>query len=255
MKRKLSIAAVATLLPALLLYLWKMTYSFSDLAAFWMLCLAGMIFLGNWKIVIDHWQAERGIILRPESWLSRYFTGRIGAFISSALLVMGLVPALTWNALTMSALEAVVIFVLAFVSALLFLFAQAFLARHMIPPFDRIFATGPSAWLVGLPFAGILLVVTWLTTKVPVFMFNASVSEAMTFGMQGLPERRGLIAEVLAFAYAADGAKLWLVAQMREYQLVTFLLNLDMGLFGFLAARASVVITHFVETHYGGVDD
>ncbi len=68
--------------------------------------------------------------------------------------------------------------------------------------------------------------------------------------MSKLPERRGWIAEVLAFGYAFEGAKLWLVAQMREYPLVALLFNLDMALFGFLAARASVVITHFVETHY-----
>jgi len=37
-----------------------------------------------------------------------------------------------------------------------------------------------------------------------------------------------------------------------NYPLIAILFNLDMAIFGFLAARASVVITHFVETHYHG---
>jgi hypothetical protein len=39
---------------------------------------------------------------------------------------------------------------------------------------------------------------------------------------------------------------------MRDYPLIAILFNLDMAIFGFFAARASVVITHFVETHYHG---
>ena len=252
MKRKVSIALVVTLLPALLLYLWKLTYSFSDWAVIWVFLLAAMIFRGNWSIVTDHWRAKRGIVLRPGSWISLWFTGRIGAFLSSALLVMALIPALAWSALTMPVLEAIVFLALAFASAWLFLWAQSFLAWHVMPPFDKIFAMGPSAWLIGLPFSIILFLVTWYTTTVPVEMFTASFPEAMRSGMRELPERRGWIAEILAFGNAYEVAKVFLVVQMREYPLVAFLSNLDMALFGFLAARASVVITHFVETHYDG---
>ena len=250
MKRKVPIAMVVTLLSALLLYLWKLTYSYSDWAVLWVFLLAAMIFCGNWSIVIDPWRAERGIVLKPESWLSRWLTGRIGAFLSSTLLLIVLVPALAWNALTMSVLEAVVFLALAFASAWLFLWVHSFLTRHLMPPFDKIFATGPSTWMIGLPFSITLFFVTWHTTTVPVQMFTASFSEAIGSGMSQLPERRGWIAEVLAFGYAFEGAKLWLVVQMREYPLVALLFNLDMALFGFLAARGSVVITHFVETYY-----
>jgi hypothetical protein len=252
MKRDISIALVLALLPALLLYLWKLTYSFSDLAILWVLMLAAMIFRCNWLLVTDLWRAERGIVLRPESWISRWLTGRIWAFLSSALLVMALVPALAWIALTMPALEAVLFLALAFASAWLFLWMQSFLARHVMPPFDKIFARGPSGWLIGMPFSVIFFLVTWYTTTVPVEMFSASFSEAVMSGMRKLPERRGWIAEILAFGYAFDAAKVWLMVQMREYPVVALLFNLDMALVGFLAARASVVVTHFVKTHYDG---
>lgn len=252
MKRRLSIALVVTLLPAVLLWLWKLTYGFSDWAAIWLLCLAAMIFLGNWSITIDRWKAERGIVLKSGSWLAGWLTGRIGAFLSSTLLVLLLVPALAWNALTMSGTEIVVSLALVFVSALLFLWMQSFLARHFMPPFDGIFATGPSAWMVGLPFSVILFFVTWYAQAIPAEMLTADFSVALRSGLDELPERRSWIAELLAFGYAFEASKMWLAVQMRSQPLIAILFNLDMALFGFFAARASVVMTHFVETHYHG---
>lgn len=252
MQRRLSIALVVTLLPAVFLWLWKLTFSFSDWAAIWLLCMAAMIFLGNWSMTIDRWKAERGIVLRSGSWLTAWLTGRIGAFLSSTLLVFLLVPAMAWNALTMSGVEIVVSFVMVFASAWLFLWMQSFLVRHFLPPFDRIFATGPSAWMVGLPFSVILFFVTWYAQSIPAEMFTADFSVALQSGLGELPERRGWIAEILAFGYAFESSKIWLVVQMRDYPLIAILFNLDMALFGFFAARASVVMTHFVETHYHG---
>ncbi|MBC7147000.1 MAG: hypothetical protein H5U24_16610 [Thioclava marina] len=244
-----------TFLPALLLYLWRLTYGFTDWAVIWLACLAAMIFFGNWTLVLAHWRAEREIVLRPESWVSRWLTGRLMAFLSSALLVVALVPALAWRALNMHWIEALVLLALAFAAAWLFLTMHAFLGRHVLPPFDVIWATGPSAWLIGLPFAIILFVVAWYSVSVPAEMLSESFSEAIQSGFRQLPERRGWIAEILAFGYAFEAAKLWVVVQLREHTLFAMLFNLDTALFGFLAARACVVIAHFVETHYGKEDD
>tara|TARA_R110002072_G_scaffold26023_7_gene86620 strand:+ start:1405 stop:2172 length:768 start_codon:yes stop_codon:yes gene_type:complete len=252
MNLMVSIALVVTLIPALLLSLWNLTLSYSDWAVLWLLVLAGMIFRGNWSIVIAHWRAERGIVLRAESWLSRWFTGRVWAFLSSATLVLALTPALAWQALTMSTVEAILLLTLAFASAWLFLSMRSFLARHVIPPFDRILATGPSAWLLGLPFSVILFFITWYTTTVPAEMFSASFSEIIQSNFRHIPETRGWIAEILAVGYAIEAAKLWLIAQLRNYPIVTLILNLDAALLGLLVARASVVIAHFVEAHYRG---
>ena len=250
MKRNLSIAFATSLLSGLLLYLWRLSYAFSDLAVLWIMLLAAMIFMGNWSLVIDHWLVERGIVLKPESWLSHWLSGRILAFFSSILLVGVLVPFLAWQVLNMPAVEAAVLLVLVFSTAWLFLWAKEFGGRHFMPPFDRIITLGPSAWLVGLPFAIVLFIVSWRTTSVPLSMLDATLSEAVRSEFGALPERRGWIAEVLAFGYAFKAAKLWLVVQLRDYPLVALLFNLDAALFGFLASRAGVVVTNFIDTHY-----
>lgn len=250
MKRNLSIALVTSLLSALLLYLWRLSYAFSDLAILWLLLLAAMIFFGNWSLVIDHWLVERGVVLRPESWLSRLLSGRILALFSSVLLVGALVPYLAWQALTMSAVEAAALLGLVLLTAWLFLWAKGFVGRHFMPPFDRIIASGAAAWLIGLPFAIVLFLVSWRTASVPISMLNASFFGAVQSGFDALPERRGWIAEVLAFGYAFEAAKLWLVVQLRDYPVAALLFNLDSALFGFLVARAGVVITNFIDTYY-----
>lgn len=252
MQRRLSIALVVTLLPGIVLWLWKMTYEFSDWAAIWLLSLAAMVFLGNWSLTLDHWRVERGIVLCPGSWLAQWLSGRIGAFFSSTLLVLLLVPALAWKSLAMSGTETFVSLALVFSSAWLFLWMQSFLTRHFLPPFDRIFATRPCAWVIGLPFAIILFAVTWYEPSIPAALLTANFSTALQSGMENFPKDRGWITEILAYAFAFDTLKLWGVAQMRDYPIVAGLFNLDMALFGFFAARASVVITHFVETHYHG---
>lgn len=106
--------------------------------------------------------------------------------------------------------------------------------------------------MIGLPFSVILFFVTWYAQSIPAEMLTANFSDAMRSGWGELPERRGWIAETLAVGYVFEASKIWLVIQLRDYPLIAILFNLDMALFGFLAARASVVITHFVETHYHG---
>lgn len=208
--------------------------------------------MGNWSITIDRWKAERGIVIRSGSWLAGWLTGRMRAFLSSTLLVWLFVPALAWHALVMSGEEIVVSLAMLFASAWLYLWLQRFLTKHFVPPFDRIFATGPSAWLVGLPFSVILFLVTWYAQSIPAELLTSDISVALRSGLGELPGRRGWIAEILAFGYAFEASKTWLVVQMRSYPLIAILFNLDMALFGFFAARASVVITYFVEKHYHG---
>lgn len=252
MMRAVSIAAVGTLIPTLLLYLWKVSYALSDLAGIWLLFIGVLIFLGNRRLVLERVTAERRVVLREDSWVARWMTGRVWAFVSSALLVAILIPALAWHALTMPSDVAGILCALAFASGALFLAMRAFLMRHFMPPFDRVFASGPSTWFIGVPFAFILFYATWHAADIPAQMLSASFSEALSIDLHALPERSGWLARALGLASAFDSAKLWLVAQARDYPAVAAFYNLDMVLFGLLTGRASIVITNFIETHYDG---
>lgn len=252
MMRAVSITAVGTLIPALLLYLWKVSYALSDLAGIWLLFIGVLIFLGNRRLVLERWRAERRVVLREDSWVSKWMTGGVWAVVSSALLVAILIPALAWHALTMPLDVAGILCALAFASGALFLAMRTFLMRHFMPPFDRVLASRPSTWLIGLPFAIILFYVTWHAADVPTQIISASFSDALEIDLHELPERSGLLSRALDLASAFDSAKLWLVAQARDYPKITAFYNLDMVLFGLLVARASIVITNFIETHYDG---
>lgn len=83
-------------------------------------------------------------------------------------------------------------------------------------------------------------------------MLSASFSDALRIDLHALPERSGWLSWALGLASDFDSARLWLVAQARDYPAVAAFYNMDMVLFGLLTARASTVITNFIETHYDG---
>lgn len=252
MMRAVSIAAVGTLIPALLLYLWKVSYGCTDLAVIWLFFLAALIFMGNKHLVLQRWRAERRVVLRDDSVIAPWMTGKLWALVSSVLLVAVLIPALSWHALTMPADVAGILFVLSFAAGAVFLTLRSFFQRHFMSPFDRVFASGPSTWSVGLPFAFILFYVTWHASDIPTEMRSASFEQALSIDLHQLPARDSWLSQVFRLASDFDSVKLWIVTQADQYPAVAAFYNLDMVLFGLLAARASIVITNYIETNYDG---
>ncbi|MGP9805939.1 hypothetical protein [Paracoccus sp. NSM] len=252
MLRAVSIAAVGTLIPALLLYLWKVSYGFTDLAVIWLFFIAALIFMGNRLLVLQRWRAERRVVLRDDSVIARWMTGQLWAFVSSMLLVAVLIPALSWRALTMPADVAGILFVLSFAAGAVFMTLRLVFRRHFMAPFDRVFASGPSTWTVGLPFAFILFYVTWHAPHIPTEMGSASFVQALRTDLHQLPSRDSWLSQVLRLASNLESVKLWIVTQADQYPAVAAFYNLGMVLFGLLVARASIVITNYIETHYDG---
>lgn len=252
MMRAVSIAAVGTLIPALLLYLWKATYATTDLAVIWLLAIAAFIFLGNRLLVLQRWRAERRLVLRDSSFIAPWMTGQLWAFVSSTLLAAVLIPALAWHALTMPVAVSGILCALAFASGAVFLTLRSVFLRHFMPPFDRVFASAPSTWAVGLPFAFILFYVTWHAQDIPSEMLSATFLQALSIDLHDLPDRGSWLSCTVGLISNIDSVKLWIVAQADSYPAVAAFYNLDMVLFGLLTARASIVITNFIETNYDG---
>ena len=142
--------------------------------------------------MLERWRAERRVILREDPWASKWMTGGVLGLVSSALLVAILIPALAWHALTMPSNVAGILCALANASGALFLAIRAFLMRHLMPPFDRVFASGPSTWFIGLPFAFILFYATWHAADIPMSMSSAHFSEALSIDLHTLPEAQRL---------------------------------------------------------------
>lgn len=252
MMRAVSIAAVGTLIPALLLYLWKATYAVTDLAVIWLMFIAALIFVANWLLVLQRWRVERRVVLRDDSFIKPWMTGQLWAIVSSILLVVVLVPALAWHALTMPAGVSGILCALAFTAGAVFLALRSAFQRHFMPPFDRVFASGPSTWFVGLLFAFLLFYVTWHAKDIPSEMLSVSFLKALSIELHDLPDRGSWLSRAVALASDFDSVKLWIVTQADDYPAVAAFYNLDMVLFGLLTARASIVITNFIETHYDG---
>lgn len=245
-------AFVATGLIGLSLYLWRVAYAlddFGDWAILALTPLAVLLYFGFRPLVLDPWKARLRIALREESPLSHILTGKIRATLLSLAFTAVTIFLLAWRALAASPLEGALMLALVFISGIAYSGSQALLARHFHQPFARAAAISWATWLVALPFTLIVAVSIWSYTSYPGVMIDATFREALQIGIDNLPARRGWIAEVLTVPYAYEAGKLWVVLQLKEYPVVAAFFSLDAALFSIILARASIVVTQFIQSN------
>ncbi|MDU8912489.1 hypothetical protein [Aestuariicoccus sp. MJ-SS9] len=242
-------AVGSTAFLGLSLYLWRVGYHFSDWAILALLPMAVLLFFGSWPLIIDPWKERLHLALLPQSPLSRLLSGKFRTAFLAMTFVFVSVALLAWQCLTASPLQATILLMLVFTAGFSFSWSQDFLVRHFRQPFARYWATSLGTWLVAAPFTLIIAWITWSSESQPGEMLTATFQEALKIGIDQLPARRGLIAELLSWLYAYDAAKLWLVIQYKEYRMLAVFFSLDAALLGFVLARASIIITNFIGMH------
>lgn len=238
------LAAISLLVPLLL---WSSLYPQSDWAAAVLIPLAIGIFIGWYAPAAALARARLQVAIRATSWLSRWMTGRLGAALAAFLFTLAAVPVLAWQALTAAPEEALGLAALPLVAGGLSLGVQAMLRPHMNPPFARSAGIAAGTWGAALMFLPVLAWLNWSFASHPGAFRGASLDQAVMLGMQALPERRGPIAEFLSVFYAWDAAKLWLAVTFGSWRGVTILFSINAALVAIIVARASAVLTDFVQ--------
>ena len=241
--RKLGLTAIAFIIP---LYLWRELYPLTEWSVLALLPLVAMIFWTMQKNAAAIYRAKLNVALRAGSPLSNLLTGRL----SSGLLALGFVtaalPVLSWQALSSTPVEIIGISVLCLAAGATSIISQAWLAHHLHPPFSRTTGMAIGTCVAAIVFVPILAWINWSYVEYPGEIRDVSFWEAMQFGMNELPARRGWIAELLAVFYAAETAKLWLVLQYKSSTWVMALFCLEAALVAFIVAKVFVVLTEFV---------
>ena len=242
-------ALAATLLVFLSLFLWRIGYRDSDLAVLALIPMSAVICMGAWPLMLEPWRAKLRVALREDSTMGRILTGRLRAAFLTLVFTCTAVTVLAWRALD-SSLDEVVALTCGFVlAATMFAKAQSTLLRHFHTPFARSIATSLTTWTVALPFTVILAYSTWSSVKMPGMLLDAGFLEAVTIGMDRLPERGGWIAAILSVPYGYEAAKLWIVVALRDYPIVGALFSLDTALIAFVLCRTAIVIAQFTDRH------
>ncbi len=249
MARSVLNALVATVLTAVSLYLWRITYPSTDWAAMALGLLALAIWLGSWPLFLDTWRVRFFIALREDSFLGKILTGRVRAAFLTTGFTLAAVTLLAWQSLNASKEEACIMLLAFLLSGGLFSLGQNLVARQFHQPFARSLATSLVSWLVAVPFTIFLAYSFWAWTAMPGAMLDADLSRAVHIGLEELPPRGGWIATFLAIPYIYEAIKLWVAVKLADYPVVSILLSFDAALFSFVLCRTAIVVTQFVEAH------
>ena len=249
MYRHLQVAALATLLATVSLYLWRISFISSDWAALALIPLAVIISTSFWHLTLDPWKACLDIALRRDSTWKKWLTGRIRTALLSTAFTLGSVTLLAWQALRASAIEASLMLVVFFVSAMAFSFTQRLLLQHFRQPFARAYATSLVTWCMAVPAAVAIALVVWNFTAMPGRILSTDFQGALAIGLAQWPQRDGWLNTLLSVPFSYEAAKLWVVVQLRYYPVLGWLFSVDAALFSFILCRTSIIVAQFVEVY------
>ena len=243
-----AIVIVAGILLATPLYLWRILYPSTDWAALFLAPLMLVLFFGFKKPLAAMLQAKVSAMIRDESPIFEFLTGRIRAVVHSCVFVAVTVPILAWQALSASNLIALVLIVLCVAASGMAIGVRRWLQHHLNDPFCAWHGANLGALIAGMIFLPILAWFTWSYVSFPGEFRTLEFWEAVQFGVvDQLPQRRGAIAEILALPFAIESAQLWLIAKYGTSVLVTVLYSLYLALVAFVVARTSAALACLAE--------
>lgn len=210
-----------------------------------LLPLMVLLFIANFRIALITRQAWIAVVLRQDSWLFRWVKGRVYATCTSIVFAVAATFFVLWEAVSLSPWELVLLAFLFLTAAFLSAFLRRFCATHLTDPFDRRTAIRLTTIIAGFLFLLLFWRLAYAADVHGGALLDAHFLDALQLGLDALPERRGPVAELLAFPYAFEAAKLWAVARLSSYdwlRWITFLFGLDEAVFSFVLARAAAVL-------------
>lgn len=249
MYRPLQIAVLATLLATFSFYLWRILFTYGDWAILALIPLTVIIVTSIWPLTLDPWKARLDIALHNESTWKKWLTGGLRTILLSIVFTLGSVTLLAWQALRASTIEAALILIIFFVSALSYSFGQRLLLRHFRQPFARAFATSLVTWCLAVPATIGIAVMSWNFAVIPGRMMDAGFQEALQIGLLQLPPRDGWLSNILSVLFGYEAAKIWVVVQLRDYPVLGWIFSLDSALFSIILCRTGIIVAQFVEVH------
>ena len=230
------------------LYLWRVLYPSTDWAAVFLAALTVVLFWGCKKPLAAMLRKRFAAMILEKSRMYEVVTGGIRAVIHSIVFVGVTVPILAWQALSASDSIGLLLVVLCLTASAMALGVRRWLQRNLHDQYCVWHGANLGAAIAGTIFLPILAWTIWNHVPIPGEFRILGFWEAMQFGVaEGLPQRRGWIAEILALPFAVESAQLWLIARYGTSVWVTVLYSLYLALVAFVVARASTALACFTE--------
>ncbi len=241
-------AFVSTILAVLSLALWRIAYVWTDWAIIAMVPFGIVIAYGTWSLIIEPWRANLHLVVRQESTLAGFLTGRIRAYFISVVFTVVVITALAWQALNASWPEALIMSCAFFLSACCSSIFENKFSKHFYQPFNRSMAASAASWGVSSIFFLFYAAWVWGLKRNPGELLEVeTLQEVMAKAINVLPAREGWVTAVLSYLASYENLKLWLVVKLRDYPFLGVLYSFDAALFAYVLCRSAVVSAFLVK--------
>lgn len=225
------------------LVVWRWLFGITDWAVVPLIVLMALLFFGFMPIGAAVYKARLRAALRSDATIAKVLTGKLKAYVESAVFAAVAAVLLSWQALTITAGELGAVVALSLAVGLAFSLFQIWASTQFQEPFTTFFAFSSATWIIGGMFVPLVAWVNWNYVSYPAELRNIDLPQAVLLGLQELPRRGGWVSEVLSPLFAYDAIKLWIVLQLGTSRLATIIFSLDTALVSFIVARCIVTLT------------
>ncbi len=240
--------ALSVMIVTTPLGLWRVLYPLSDWAVLSLAPLVIVLFVGFRRPLAQVSRAKAMAVVRSSSPLSMLATGGVSATVRSTLFVASAIFVLAWQSLDADAGTALVLLGICAMASTMTVFVPRAAARHFRTPVARHYGIALGASAVAILFLPVLAWFNWSSVEYPGELRLLGFREAVSFWLgERLPERRGWIAEILAWAYAVEALQVSFLARSGFGSVWALIYAVYLGLVGFLVARSSAAVSFLVQ--------
>ncbi|MCZ0943541.1 MAG: hypothetical protein OXJ53_10825 [Gammaproteobacteria bacterium] len=241
--------ALPVVVLAIPLGLWRVAYRFTDWAALFLVPLALVLFIGFHRPLTSVLRAKFMAVVQHDSPIATLATGKVRAAAKSILFVASAVFVLAWHALEVNAAVALVLLTGCVVASCMAVYIPRWAQSHFRGSFARHYGIAFGSAATAVFLVPVLAWVNWIGVDHPGEFRSMELREAMLFWLEErLPDRRGWIAETLAWAYAVEATQISLVAKFGLGSVWAPIYSFYLGLVGFLVARSSAAVSGLVQS-------
>lgn len=239
----LKAATASTAIIACTAFAWRAAFPYGDVSLVVLLPMFLTVFLGARDLDLQQWHAIRGLVLKEAFLGSRWFTGKLRAFLLSFALAAATIALAAWQFVSVTREQLIGLILVGGISGFLALQAETTLRRQLNQPFNRRMSASLTTWGLSLTFVPLYALIVWQEAQ-DGRLLQASFPDVVDIGLQRFDQIPGAVGSFLSGMNVIDSAKLWLTVETRIQPLSSIIFSLDSALFCILYVRGSIMMVH-----------
>jgi hypothetical protein len=223
-------------------YLWKFFFSFTDGAISIFLPLLGLFFWATWDSKVTAHRNHIKISVKENAFLFKLLSGKYLIFCKILIFILVSLSTIAWQGLSFKFALSIPLVLLTFISGFVGIFLYQRSKKQFHNPYTIYFSSNVTVITCSLVFIPLMTYVHYNFSEYPGELKELNLRDTVLLYINGLPERRGVLSELLSALYALDGAIIWFVLQNQNSIWAPILLSLKSSFICIIFIKISAVI-------------